>query len=185
MEKLVIKNFAGLKRVSLEISPVTGLIGPQASGKSVTAKLLYFFREIASRLPQAVINEGLDAAKYKAKCCQRFNRYFPIENDGSSDFEITYSSKNEQVRVIFNKEENEERRTVGLAWTDFYPKAVEKIAQRKEKLLSAVVETDKDGVANAQRALRDEFYDEAAQVLGEWSKFEQIFIPAGRAFFRR
>ncbi len=48
MEKLLIHNFAGLKEVTIEVSPITGFIGPQASGKSVIAKLLYFFREIGS-----------------------------------------------------------------------------------------------------------------------------------------
>lgn len=56
MERLLASNFAGLKSVELEIRPVTGFVGPQASGKSVLAKLLYSFREIASRLPAAVLN---------------------------------------------------------------------------------------------------------------------------------
>jgi predicted ATPase len=79
MEKLSIKNFAGLKQVELEPGPITGLIGPQASGKSIVAKLLYFFREIASRLPAAVIADSLSPEEYRAECSERFFRYFPVE----------------------------------------------------------------------------------------------------------
>lgn len=183
MEKLSINNFAGLKEVSLEISPVTGLIGPQASGKSVSAKLLFFFREIASRLPEAVVGDDMNAAQYKAECCKRFNRYFPVDQTRIPDFSITYSSKGEQVRVTFRKEESEEQGTIGLEWSDFYPKAIETLAERKKKLLGSVVESEKEAITKVQRALRDEFDKEASEILGPWSKYEQIFIPSGRAFF--
>src|SRR5208282_6507432 len=102
MEKLSISNFAGLKDVSIEVRPVTGFIGPQASGKSIIAKLLYFFRRIAARLPVAV-SEGLGAAQYKTECCKRFMRYFPVDESGAWEFQITYSTNRETVRVVFAK----------------------------------------------------------------------------------
>ena len=182
MEKLSINNFAGLKQVSIELSPVTGLIGPQASGKSVTAKLLYFFREIASRLPAAA-TDGLGAAQYKADCCKRFTRYFPFDSSGVPDFQITYSTRNQHVRVVFEKDQPASPGGVGLEWSDFYTSAIEKFAARKQELLASLAETDKDAVNNAQRTLRQEYDEEAAKILGPWSKYEQIFIPAGRAFF--
>src|SRR5437016_4964599 len=133
MEKLSINNFAGLKQVSLEVRPVTGLIGPQASGKSVTAKLLYFLREIASRLPAAV-TDGLGAAQYKAECCKRFTRYFPLDNTGASDFEIIYSTRSEHVRVTFTRDEGSSERSLNLEWSNFYPSALEKFTARKQEL---------------------------------------------------
>ncbi len=132
MEKLLVNNFAGLKSVELEIRPVTGFIGPQASGKSVIAKLLYFFREIASRLPAAVL-EGQDGPQYKAECCKRFSRYFPIENIGVSDFEITYQSQGEQVRVIFTARKGAGEPSLGLEWSRFYDSALEKFAQPQKE----------------------------------------------------
>ncbi|MEK0188739.1 hypothetical protein [Microcoleus anatoxicus] len=39
-EKLTVKNFAGITDLELEIKRINILIGPQASGKSVCAKLL-------------------------------------------------------------------------------------------------------------------------------------------------
>lgn len=133
MEKLSINNFAGIKEASIEISPVTGLIGPQASGKSVSAKLLFFFRDIASRLPEAVIDGDMNAAKYKAECCKKFNRYFPIDQTQTSDFNIKYFTKNEQVCVTFKNQESAEQGTIGLEWSEFYTKAIEELAEKKKK----------------------------------------------------
>ena len=44
MEKIEIKNFVGIKDITLEIKQINILIGPQASGKSIIAKLLYYFK---------------------------------------------------------------------------------------------------------------------------------------------
>jgi hypothetical protein len=182
MEKLLVNNFAGLQPVELEIRPVTGLIGPQASGKSVIAKLLYFFREIASSLPAAVV-EGQEGPQYKAECCKRFSRYFPIENTGVSDFEITYQSQGEQVRMTFATREGAKEPIVGLEWSSFYDAVFKKFARRKREVLGAVGDAEKDAITAANRALRDEVDRDIADALGTWAKYEQIFIPAGRAFF--
>ena len=45
MERLIVKNFAGIKEAELEFRDITVLIGPQAEGKSVIAKLMYVMRE--------------------------------------------------------------------------------------------------------------------------------------------
>jgi hypothetical protein len=182
MEKLSINNFAGLKSVNIDVKPVTGLIGPQASGKSIIAKLLYFFREIGSRLPAAV-TEGLDGAKYKIECLKKFRRYFPIENTGVSDFSITYTTKAQSISVTFSLDSVPGEGTLGIEWTDFYNSVLEKFANRKKELYGAIGDTEKEALIAASRSLRQEMDAEISSVLGKWAKFEQIFIPAGRAFF--
>jgi hypothetical protein len=181
MEKLQIKNFAGLKEVTIEVSPITGFIGPQASGKSIIAKLLYFFREIGSRLPAAAA-EGKDNAHYQAECRKRFMRYFPIENIGASNFEITYWSGNENVRVIFARDEATSVEILRLEWSEFFTAAIEKITQKKQPLLDRFGEVDDEAVS-ILFALREKYEEEASKVLGPWSRHEQVFIPAHRAFF--
>ena len=182
MEKLSINNFAGLKSVNIDIKPVTGLIGPQASGKSIIAKLLYFFREIGSRLPAAV-TDGLTGASYKQECCKKFRRYFPIENTGVSDFSITYTTKEQNITVTFRTNDGQGEATLGLEWSGFYDSVLEKFASRKKKLFGAIGDAEKEALNTASRTLRDEIDAEISTVLGEWAKYDQIFIPAGRAFF--
>ena len=47
MKKLEIHNFGPTKNVAIEIKPMLVLIGPQASGKSTIAKVIYFFETIS------------------------------------------------------------------------------------------------------------------------------------------
>ena len=56
MEKISISGFGGFKDATLETAPIltapiTVFIGEQATGKSIVAKLLYFFRGIGAKLP--------------------------------------------------------------------------------------------------------------------------------------
>ncbi len=44
-EKLIIKNFAGIKELEIEVKKINILIGPETSGKSICAKLLFYFQD--------------------------------------------------------------------------------------------------------------------------------------------
>ena len=56
-EKLTVKNFAGITDLKIEIKRINILIGPQASGKSVCAKLLFYFKDFVWAILAAVENE--------------------------------------------------------------------------------------------------------------------------------
>lgn len=47
MEKLTVKNFLNIKDVEFNLSNINIIIGQQASGKSVIAKLVYFFKDFS------------------------------------------------------------------------------------------------------------------------------------------
>ena len=49
-ETLHIQNFAGITDATISLSRMNVFIGPQASGKSVCAKLIDFYGKIESRL---------------------------------------------------------------------------------------------------------------------------------------
>jgi predicted ATPase len=55
MAKIVIEDFGPLAKVELEIQDFMLFIGPQASGKSTLAKLIYFFKTLPNELYQSVI----------------------------------------------------------------------------------------------------------------------------------
>lgn len=44
MQKLIVDNFKQITHAEIEIKDFLLLIGPQASGKSTIAKLIYFFK---------------------------------------------------------------------------------------------------------------------------------------------
>jgi predicted ATPase len=43
MEKLIVKNFLTVQDIELDIKKINVIIGRQAEGKSILAKLVYFF----------------------------------------------------------------------------------------------------------------------------------------------
>jgi ABC-type lipoprotein export system ATPase subunit len=180
MEKLRINNFAGLKSVELDISPVTGFIGPEASGKSIIAKLLYFFRQIASRLPHAIRFEQ-DGPQYKEECCKNFSRYFPIENGGLSDFQIEYLNNGQWVRVATAARNSAGEPSLVLEWSSFYDVAFEQFARKRKDLPTA--NDDPSEFATGILSLGDEIKDYITNALATWATFDQVFIPAGRSFF--
>ena len=124
----------------------------------------------------------MDNAEYQEKCSERFKRFFPIENTGASSFEITYLSGSENVRVIFSRDEATSGESLNLEWSEFFIAAIEKFKLKKQPLLDRRGAVDDEAVSTLL-ALREEYDEEASKVLGPWSKYEQIFIPAGRAFF--
>jgi hypothetical protein len=180
MEKLIVNNFAGLKSVELEIRPVLGLIGPQASGKSIIAKLLYFFRQICSRLP-VEISHGQNSLQHNDSCRKRFIRYFPFEDTGQSKFEISYLNKNEDVRIRFANRKGAGNGELNLEWSDFYNSLFEKFSPQQKKLPKA--NDDTTAFAAGILDLREKIRSDINEALGPEALFEQIFIPAGRAFF--
>ena len=90
-EKLVVDNFAGMKHIDLDIGKINLLIGPQATGKSVCAKLLYFFKnfrgEMITTTREQKTKEDL-VAQMKA----RFLLYFPTESWPSRPFCARYDA---------------------------------------------------------------------------------------------
>lgn len=56
-EILKISGLGPIKNLKIEVKPLTVLVGPQASGKSLVAQVLYFFRTIRSELARKYTNE--------------------------------------------------------------------------------------------------------------------------------
>ncbi len=85
MQRIIVKNFGPLKDIDLEIKDYMIFLGPQASGKSTLAKLIYFFREIEFSLILFLVKESDNIVKedYVDKklneiVTNRFNQYLEI-----------------------------------------------------------------------------------------------------------
>jgi len=57
MQRIIVKNFGPLKNIDLEIKDYMIFLGPQASGKSTLAKLIYGFKEVMWQI--SFLNEKL------------------------------------------------------------------------------------------------------------------------------
>lgn len=78
MEKLIIENIADFERVELELKNFNLLIGPQASGKSVIAKLLHFFKGVEiPKILASFANNNHDKESIEKAFTADFQKHFP------------------------------------------------------------------------------------------------------------
>jgi predicted ATPase len=74
MQKIIVKNFGPIKEVELEIQDFMVFIGPQASGKSTIANILYFFTELRGIFRNALSQHSYEWAKNTFK--EQIKGYF-------------------------------------------------------------------------------------------------------------
>ena len=64
---LTIKNFSCIKSLSVKFERIVVFIGEQASGKSVTCKLYYFFTQALKKVAVASLQENLEVEEFKKR----------------------------------------------------------------------------------------------------------------------
>lgn len=180
MQTLTIKDFSCIKQASIELKPLTLIIGPQASGKSVISKLFYFCTGLISDCERYLIDEQLSYEDFIKRTSTRFNEWFPISAWGEKRFAIKFElgkfnlqicriGKSERTRIIFSPEFEAIYRELSQA----YSSILEKIDAHPEKDEFEVKWTYRDkAVATLKKWMTPNAYIES-----------QLFIPAGRSFF--
>ncbi len=93
MEKLAITNFLSIEQAEIDIKPINIFIGPQAQGKSVIAKLIYFFKEYPQSLVEAVYRGMTTKEGCDKLALAKFEKIFPKYTWEKHQFTVTYSNK--------------------------------------------------------------------------------------------
>lgn len=181
-ETLHIRHFGGLEDVTLEFSEVNILIGPQATGKSVCAKLLYFFRKVVAEMQPTALEDG-GIGDFEERLKNRFLEFFPPTNWGEGTFRIVYRSANEEITVARNRKKGE---VWSLKLSDGFKDAFREVQRlvlesRKEAAEAAGSPGQEPKPMPASRALFMNHW--ATKTLGDRGARSAIYIPAGRSFF--
>ena len=162
--------------MDFDFKSINILIGPQGSGKSVTVKLMYFFKNFINEIVKNIENEESkrDLDKNQKEI---FLNFFPKETWPKDDFLIVYknnitsiSLKKVDSKIIFEYSEN-----------------LKKLLKKGKKIYTS----EKAKYANDhkisnfrfKRELSDKITKCIQEELGVESTFEQFFVPAGRSFF--
>ena len=131
MPRIIIDHFGPIEHLDLEIKDLTILIGPNASGKSLVGKLVWFFRSIPKliRDDAEVFGKDLDSERerghfpdspgYLKHLCEqvlplRFLEYFPAQVYGQQDSKIVfgYAINNDQPPFSITLEKDAQQRWV-------------------------------------------------------------------------
>ncbi|NOJ67252.1 AAA family ATPase [Acinetobacter indicus] len=187
MERLVVKKFLLLQDIDIEIKKYNFLLGPQASGKSILAKLLYFFHKIPqliqSNLDSDIIKEHiLDNIK------ERFKTIFP-ENLWNNDvFEITYYLDDFSIK-IGNKDTK--TKSLDIVFCKKYSKTFDsilniaknsKIENRKKPLEDIIDDLSKSESPSNSSKIKL-FIKDNEPLINFFEKSGSIFIPSSRCVY--
>lgn len=176
---LSVKNFAGLQSVIFKENPrFTMMIGPQASGKSVIAKLLYFFHSIVS-LSRIPINGGRSLV-FEKMVEERFLLFFPKTFWPDGNFEIAYTVNGHCFTILSsNGSLSVQLPEKFKLLLEFYEKEYQSAISRTEDN-----ERGDNGAYSrflAVRMARHSYHNHARR-LG-FPVNDQFFIVAGRSFY--
>lgn len=99
MEILKINNFLCIENAEIEIKRINLFIGEQAQGKSVIAKLIYFFKDYPHTLIESVYRGVTTKEGSDGIVLAKFEKIFPAYTWSSTAFNITYSNKYYSVSI--------------------------------------------------------------------------------------
>ncbi len=176
-EKIKIENFGGLKNLELDVKRINILIGPQASGKSISVKLLYFFKSFISEIYQSVENEE-NKRELDNRQKERFINYFPKESWPKATFRIKYELNESFILV-----ERISGKTLHYTYSEEYKNLIKsgrKFFNEERKKLEREA---RPTYFRANRITKNRFNDCAKEMLGETAAYNQFFVPAGRSFY--
>ena len=178
--RIKIENFSCVAHADIELAPITVLIGPQASGKSVISKMIYFMSEIFSDQFRA-LEEGFTLTEFQSEVGESFKEWFPETAWGSSAFRVELSSGDFYIRIL--------RRVYGRRTADSVRVVFSKNLRSFYRETAAIIEkysqekgSDAARFDHVYRAAREAEARFGGKLYPDYYR-NQIFIPAGRAFF--
>lgn len=181
--RLTVENFSCIKHTDIEISKFNILIGPQASGKSVLSKLIYFFNKIQDlQIEQLQLENNIESFSLSLK--DRFIQWFPITAWGDSKFKITYECSKFKItisRVIYKGELGENLR---ITFSDGIKKIHDELLDSAIKINKQISESEDFFTQyQYQRGINQEVQKRYSNLFnGEYIE-HTTYIPAGRSFF--
>jgi ABC-type phosphate transport system ATPase subunit len=182
-EKLIIKDFVGIKELEIEIKQINILIGPQASGKSVCAKLLFYFKNFVWEMLSVAASEQTKR-HLDSNYSKTFEEYFPSDSWGSNEFFIRYEFSDVFIEIIRRQDS---KYKIYINYSDFFKKTLTELRtllrKSEKKGFDNVDMYERINIIYSREFLTDYFTEKLSKSIGKEAAFAQLFIPAGRSFF--
>lgn len=184
LETLEINNFLVIKKASLEVNKINIIIGRQAQGKSLIAKLVYYFNKISEEFVEGV-RKNLSKRDLDKVLIDKFESYFPRYAWEGSDFLIKYQLGDTYV-LVEGKKGSKNKTILKVTYSDDLVKLYASKRRIYKNALEnfPVGEDDEYKVGFDERAIFFE-YVVSPMRKGAHSDFfsDAVFIPASRSFF--
>ncbi len=188
MSTLTIKNFGPIKNFHAPIARLNVLIGPQASGKSTVAKLLYYLKMFPIWLATYTATPGIDRDHFwqfqRTLRTKFLNLFGPVYHQ--NDISICYSFHNNASGIthtikIVQSKSNNFKNYISIKFDDALKEEIEKFFTALEH----AQHTEVKGVVDSRTVrffhkdvTQKQFMEMANDIFAE--QRAPIFIPAGR-----
>ena len=169
---LVIDNFLIFDHAEIDINKFTVFIGPQASGKSIVAKLVYFFYHLPEFVFDVTIKEGKRRelnTLLKNEFCEIFPKY--AWND--LDFSIKFNTEYGDISIVHQKS-----KVLTFNFSDHYSNVIKQALALPKKFVASEARPRR---VELRRYLNKEIHNLQWGFINNAES--SLFIPAGRSFF--
>lgn len=184
MQRLIIDNFKQITHADIEVKDFLLLIGPQASGKSTIAKLIFFFKSIQQfyidlfDVEERELSVKEVIVNYNVSIIKKFQEYFSFTEIPDPSFKMMfYLSPRSGKQVYFNAVNN--KVTVGYSQPlhNALMATTEKLLSLRRQSRSLIAHDP-----SSEMKIRSEFYSRVAKE--SCDVFDDaksgFYIPAGR-----
>ena len=185
MEKLEINNFLTIRQAKVDVRRFTILIGPQANGKSVIAKVLYFFRNFLSTHYTRSIENQETKIQLEKKGNVIFEQIFPRYTWLDQEFELIYTTDDIEIKMS-RQNQTVKKNSIKIELSENLIELHRRSKKYYRRKLEEEIKSSREG-----RLIRthptEAFFDTLfeciyASKIGH--NFENsVFIPASRSFF--
>jgi hypothetical protein len=182
-QSLTVRNFVVVKKAEIEIKKINIIIGPQANGKSLIAKLVYFFKTISTHFLDGIRSDDTKRELDK-RILSDFEERFPRYSWEGTSFSIRYVI--EDIIITIDGKRNAKGKTSLIVnYTQNLVKLYnsKKILYKKKLAEQTAIDKPVRRGAGLERHVMLEHVSEPLK--REYSFFfcDPVFIPASRTFF--
>lgn len=182
MTKIVVSKFSCIEQATLKLGPLTVLIGPQASGKSILCKLNYFFIDILQQQPNSA-SDGMSFDAYKDKIKEKFIEWFPLTAWGTALFVIEFQAGDCEIRFSRTSYRGVPSDNFRIWVSEGFKAHYASLMKLRQNILNKSRHVDDDADFSLFMGLHEASQKSLRKLLGDDYLSSQIFVPAGRSFF--
>ena len=185
MESIEINGFLTIDHANFEIRKINILIGAQAQGKSVIAKLAYFFKSFFSDIFILSIQKFETKRDIDKKCLTQFEQIFPRYSWANQEFSIVYKNGDYEVSIIRTKAGN--KYTLKFNYckelADFHKKLKNCYKLALDEFDARVEQENEKKTRRREWVFHETIPEKIHDSLFSNVFKRAIFIPASRSFF--
>ena len=179
METLEVSNFLTIKKAEIVIKRINIIIGSQATGKSIIAKLVFVFQSFLSKNLYQLVRKEADEQTIINDLTNYFKSIFPAYAWVNQDFSINY--KINDITITVQQIKSNDERLLNVFYSSSFLKLINQ-ARSFGRTWKGSLTIDTDGLVSTTSIIpRAQEY--ICESIFRAKSIRSVFIPAGRSFF--